>query len=131
MRDPGEIDLLHISYLQDQVMAIDPDRLTDVASNLISNAIKFTPAEGSVTVETLYHKQQLILKVADTGPGITEEALPYIFDRFYQADSSDTRKAEGTGIGLALTREIVYLMGGNIVVDSEVEREQIYRPSPC
>lgn len=104
------------SYLMD----FDPERLLQVMSNLLSNAIKFTPAGGKVTVVVAAHHQLLHLKVKDTGIGISPKKLPKIFDRFYQADDSPTRRGEGTGIGLALTQELVRLMGGTVSVVSEL-----------
>ena len=108
------------------VMDYDPDRLMDITSNLLSNAIKFTPEGGNVYVSYFEENETLLLEVRDTGAGIPEGKLPYIFDRFYQADSSDTRKEEGTGIGLALTKELVQLMNGNIFVESTVGQGSIF-----
>lgn len=102
------------------VMDYDPDRLLQIAHNLLSNAIKFTPAGGQVLLEALQDGGSLQIRVSDTGLGIAPEALPRIFDRFYQADNLQYAKAGGTGIGLALTRELVLAMGGDIVVQSEV-----------
>ena len=113
-----EVNLQILSEVESLVMDYDPDRLLDIVSNLLSNAIKFTPAGGNVYVHIRKDERHLILTVKDTGPGIPEEKLPYIFDRFYQADDSSTRKEEGTGIGLALTRELLKLMEGNISVQS-------------
>ncbi|NJC28377.1 hybrid sensor histidine kinase/response regulator transcription factor [Neolewinella antarctica] len=111
-------------------MDFDPEKLQQIFVNLLSNAVKFTPEEGNVyvTVRKLPagdpaslpgNAPTLYLHVRDTGPGIPEDRLPYIFDRFYQADDSDTRRAEGTGIGLALTQELVRVLQGSIVVRSQ------------
>lgn len=102
------------------VMDYDPNRITDILSNLLSNALKFTPEGGKVSVRWTHQAPQLLLQVRDNGPGISAEQLPYIFDRFYQTDDSDTRPGDGAGIGLALTQELVQLMGGAIEVQSEV-----------
>ncbi len=121
-----QIELQYLSALEDLIVELDPDRLTDITSNLISNAIKFTPVGGQIQVETLREGSQLLLRVTDTGQGIAEEELPYVFDRFYQADSSDTRVGEGTGVGLALTQELVLLMGGKIAVDSQLGKGSVF-----
>ncbi|MBV6441651.1 MAG: response regulator [Haliscomenobacteraceae bacterium CHB4] len=114
---------LHFQTNEEKLMMdYDPERLQTVVSNLLSNAIKFTPNSGEVHLKVGQivenHAPKLQLKISDTGPGIAEEKLPYVFDRFYQADDSPTRGAEGTGIGLTLTRELVKLMEGNISVQS-------------
>src|SRR5690606_8926153 len=91
-----------------------------VVNNLLSNALKFT-TEGEVKLELKKNgKEQVQLVVVDSGIGIPATELPKIFDRFYQVDSSHTRKGEGTGIGLSLTKELIELMGGTIEVESEV-----------
>ncbi|MBK8193787.1 MAG: response regulator [Lewinellaceae bacterium] len=106
------------------LMDFDPERLQTVVSNLLSNALKFTPEGGDVYFMITQIEEnrvpQLQLKVRDTGPGIPEETLPYIFDRFYQSDDSAIRSADGTGIGLTLTRELVKLMQGQISAKSPV-----------
>jgi signal transduction histidine kinase/ligand-binding sensor domain-containing protein/AraC-like DNA-binding protein/ActR/RegA family two-component response regulator len=105
-------------------MDYDKDKLTKIISNLLSNAFKFTPAGGRVNVETYCHAngnslpKELIIKVKDTGVGIEAAHLPHIFDRFYQADDSTTRRKEGAGIGLALTKELVEMLDGRISVES-------------
>ena len=95
-----------------------PDSLAKVVNNLISNAIKFTPEGGQVTVNIKTIGKQLLLSIEDNGPGISEKHLPHIFDRFYQADDSSTRTSEGTGVGLALVKELINLMKGEISVTS-------------
>ncbi len=116
------IDIHFRSEVPELVMDFDTDKVMNVLSNLLSNAIKFTPEMGHISI--IMSKQQqgeqatMILKVSDTGVGIAEDQLENIFDRFYQVDSSMTRKGSGTGIGLALTRELVRLMSGEIRVKS-------------
>jgi len=107
----------------------DHNKLKKVMNNLLINAIKFTPDGGTITVSVQDLAQNyeergtgsfVMIKVADSGIGIPPEALPRIFDRFYQVDSSATRSYEGTGIGLALVKEFVELHGGEISVESAV-----------
>lgn len=97
----------------------DPKQLRKVLNNLISNALKYTPEGGSVTVSVHKGNGEAIVEVSDTGRGIAPEELPRIFDRFYQTDGTDTAPYAGSGIGLALTREIVELHHGTIEVYSE------------
>jgi PAS domain S-box-containing protein len=96
----------------------DPARLRQVVSNLLSNAVKFTPAGGQVDVVLRASEEELVLRVTDTGIGISPEFLPRVFDRFSQADSTTRREFGGLGLGLAITREIVALKGGTISADS-------------
>ncbi len=106
------------------IVAFDAEKIRQIITNLFSNALKFTPASGNVYVSISQQaagnndQTMLVLKVKDTGIGIPENQVPHIFDRFYQLDNSHTRKAEGTGIGLSLTRELVKLMNGTIAVKS-------------
>lgn len=143
--DSKDIRLHFRSDMPEMVMDYDPEKLQTVASNLLSNAVKFTPAGGDVYIElrqtvdgrrrivdglmpvnhppsTVYRPPSVVIHISDTGHGIAPGHLPHIFDRFYQADDSTTRTGEGTGIGLALVKELVQLMGGNIAVESEPGR---------
>ena len=96
----------------------DPDRLQQVAWNLISNAVKFTPQGGRVIVSLERVESQVEITVRDTGLGITPGFLPHVFDRFRQGDASSTRAFGGLGLGLAIVRQLVELHGGTVRVDS-------------
>ncbi len=106
------------STLQELFVFFDQDKLEQVLINLLSNALKFTKAGGKVSVLVEKKENLCEIQVADTGIGVNEEQLPYIFDRFYQADNSESREHEGTGIGLSLTKELVELHGGTIEASS-------------
>lgn len=92
----------------------DPVRLQQIIWNLLSNAIKFTPKNGSIKVFLERVNSHLEITVSDTGPGIDEEFLPFVFERFRQADSSTTKKYGGLGLGLAIVRQLVELHGGTV-----------------
>jgi len=118
LADTKGIKIHFLTEVEQLIMDFDETRLQQIASNLISNAIKFTPKGGHVYISTGVKEYTFILKIKDTGIGIAETDLPHIFDRFYQADGSHTRQGEGTGIGLALARELAKLMEGTISVKS-------------
>lgn len=99
---------------------LDRDKFEKILLNLVFNSLKFTAAGGSITVKLFERADQLVLQVIDTGMGIAKEHLPHIFERFWQADSSSRRKYQGTGIGLALIKELVEAQGGEITVKSEL-----------
>lgn len=130
--DSKDIRLHFMSDLTELQMDFDLEKLQNVVSNLLSNAIKFTPAGGNVYVDLRIAKNGFIienqvskslqLQIKDDGIGISPAHLSQIFDRFYQVDASYTRKGEGTGIGLALAKELVKAMGGSIGVESEKEK---------
>jgi PAS domain S-box-containing protein len=100
----------------------DADHLRRVLDNLLYNALKFTPAGGSVTVRLWGNGMNVVLEVTDTGIGIPHDQLERIFERFYQVDGSTTRDYGGTGLGLALVKEIVEAYGGKVSVESKVGR---------
>jgi len=97
----------------------DPDRLQQVMWNLLSNAVKFTPRGGTVTISSGRVGANAMIKVSDTGEGMTPELLPYVFDRFRQGDASATRSHGGLGLGLAIVRHIIDLHGGQVQAWSE------------
>lgn len=102
----------------------DPDRLNQVFSNLIHNALKYTPAGGTIRLMAYRTGSTIIAYVTDSGAGIPAADLPNIFERFYQSDKSRRRDLveEGTGLGLAISREIIQAHGGKIEADSELNR---------
>jgi len=125
----NEIELLFQTQAEDIPLYYDPVRLEEVFSNLLSNAVKFTPAGGRITLavkvpevlpakEGMEEQGFLEVFISDTGPGIPREELAHIFDRFYQADSTYEYHRQGTGIGLAIAREIVELHHGTITAHS-------------
>ena len=99
--------------------SFDRDKLEKIIYNLLSNAFKFTPDQGTIIFSASYDQNQMTMTVTDSGHGIPSEKINHIFDRFYQVDDSQTREQEGTGIGLALTKELIVLMNGSIYVTSK------------
>lgn len=109
-----------------ETVMLDPVRLrNEVLGNLLSNAFKFTPADGRIDVRVARAHDRLHIRISDTGPGIPPDHLPHIFDAYYQA-SSDTAE-KGTGLGLAIARRIVQAHGGTIAASSETGRGTAFR----
>jgi signal transduction histidine kinase/DNA-binding response OmpR family regulator len=102
-----------------ETITCDAQRLQQMIWNLLTNAVKFTPANGCVTVAVEQTKDKIKIVVSDTGQGISPEFLPFVFDRFRQADSSSTRVHDGLGLGLAIVRHLAELHGGAVAVTSE------------
>jgi PAS domain S-box-containing protein len=101
------------------VIRVDADRLQQVFSNLIGNALKFTPAGGTVTVSAVARDDRVVFSVEDTGPGIPPENLPHVFDRFWQASQQGSH---GIGLGLAIAKGLAEAHGGEVSVESELGR---------
>ena len=122
-------------------MEFDQEKAENIIYNLVSNAFKFTPEGGKIEVSLaeasstepeegkkgVAGESYVQITVSDSGPGISEEHLPHIFDRFYQAEGSNVRKSAGTGIGLALTKEMTELHGGKITVKSKKGQGTCFR----
>lgn len=101
------------------VIDYDPEKLMQILSNLISNSLKFTQPLGRIDVVTrLLHDDRLEIRVTDSGTGIPEDFLPYLFERFSRAETKSDQSKHGSGLGLALTRELVTLLGGTISAES-------------
>ncbi len=129
------------SEVESLFMDFDSEKISTILSNLLSNAVKFTEPEGDIDVtisqEKLNGVETFCVAIRDSGKGIDREELTAIFDRFYQSEVSLNRVQMGTGIGLALSKELVDLMGGDIVVQSEIGQGStftmqipIYRQAP-
>jgi signal transduction histidine kinase len=97
---------------------VDPDRMAQVMGHLLDNALEHTPENEEISLATRGVDGNVELKVADSGPGIPEEELPYVFDRFYRGDKSRQRHEGGSGLGLAIARSIVESQGGEIRAES-------------
>jgi PAS domain S-box-containing protein len=102
-----------------QLVTADADRMQQIAWNVLSNAVKFTPGGGTITIRIDQGGGLVRLSISDTGKGITPEFLPFVFERFRQANSSVSRTEGGLGLGLALVRQLVEMHGGQIDVSSE------------
>ncbi|HKL91535.1 MAG TPA: ATP-binding protein, partial [Allomuricauda sp.] len=124
LADSSNTKLVVYPEIDELIMDFDPTKLSAIVSNLLSNAIKFTPKDGNIVVhinQTKFKGQvHLQVKIKDSGIGISEEILPYIFDRFYQVGNNASHYKGGTGIGLSLTKELVELMGGEITAKSMI-----------
>ncbi len=102
-----------------ELAALDVQRISRVLGNLISNALRHTPRGGTVTVKAERAGSDLLVRVRDTGEGIRQEDLPYVFERFYRSEKSRNRMTGGAGLGLAIAKGIVELHGGSIGIDSQ------------
>lgn len=114
------IDLVFEPDNQLSRIYVDTDKIEKVFSNLVSNALKFTDHGGKVEVKTKEAEDHIVVRVSDTGVGIPQKHLPYVFDRFHQVDGSSSRKYEGTGLGLCLVKEFLELHHGSVEVTSEL-----------
>ena len=118
-----EITLSFQVQSEDQIVLCDRDRLVQAISNLVSNAIKFTPTKGTVSVVSKDTPESTLISVRDTGCGISEEAIPHVFDRFWQAR---TFQRGGTGLGLSIVKMMTEAHGGNVSVTSELEKGSVF-----
>lgn len=107
----------------------DRDKISQVLVNLVSNALKYTPGGGNVRVEARETADEVVISVCDTGIGISEGDLPYIFERFYRTDKSRSRETGGSGIGLTIAKSIIQAHGGTLTVQSEVNKGSTFTVS--
>lgn len=118
-----ELQLDH--YLpNDLEVLLDRDKFEKILANYLSNAVKYTPAKGKISVVVRENAEKLHLSVANTGPGLSARELPHLFDRFYQASNAENKG--GTGIGLAICKELAELMQGRVWVESEPEQGSVF-----
>ncbi|MBX5436085.1 MAG: HAMP domain-containing protein [Alicyclobacillaceae bacterium] len=118
--DERDIRLAMRAESETAYAAVDANRMTQVFVNLVGNAIRYTPAGGRVTVVVREERGEVQIAVEDTGPGISEEHLPHLFDRFYRVEEARSRGNGGTGLGLAIAKEFVEAHKGRIEVKSQV-----------
>lgn len=118
---------LHAELSPGLVVRADPDRIVQLFTNLIQNAIKYNRPGGTVTVSAQPLRNMAVVRVADTGLGIPQESLPRIFERFYRVDKGRSRELGGTGLGLSIVKHIVQLYGGDISVDSMMEQGTVFQ----
>lgn len=104
----------------------DPVRMRQALGNLVSNAIRHTPDGGSITLSARAEEDQVVLEVADTGSGIAAEDLPSVFDRFWRAEKSRSRRTGGSGLGLSIVRQLVAAHGGTVAVASELGAGSVF-----
>ncbi|MFD4676177.1 sensor histidine kinase [Lentzea sp. NPDC058450] len=110
-------------------LSADPVRLRQALGNLVANAVRYTPPGGEVVVRLFQWQDRAILEVADTGTGIAPEDVPHVFDRFWRADKSRSRRTGGSGLGLAITRHLVEAHGGTVSVTSTLGEGSTFRIS--
>lgn len=119
LAETKSIQLVFNTDVERLVMAYDADKIEKVLTNLLSNALKFTPEHGKVLVSMTKNGESVVIVVKDTGPGIPEDQVPLVFNRFYQMETTTSNVQAGTGIGLAIVRELTHLHDGTIHLESE------------
>jgi PAS domain S-box-containing protein len=119
--EKSQVEFLFVCSEDLPVARFDRDKVIQVFTNLVSNAIKFTPEKGRVSVNVQRQNEDWVISVSDTGMGIPKEALPKIFERFYRVKRRG-KQIQGTGLGLAIVHEIVTMHGGRIEVQSKVNQ---------
>ena len=110
-------------------LSADPVRLRQALGNLVANAVRYTPPGGEVVVKLFQEGETAVLEVVDTGTGIAPDDVPHVFDRFWRADKSRSRRTGGSGLGLAITRHLVEAHGGTVSVTSTLGRGSTFRIS--
>jgi signal transduction histidine kinase len=126
VRPAAEAKDIHIDTKLRPLAALvsgDPDRLQQIVWNLLANAVKFTPTGGQITIDLLERDGGAEIRVTDNGVGIEAAFLPYVFERFRQADTSRTRAHGGLGLGLAIVRHLVESHGGTVHAESRGDEQ--------
>jgi heavy metal sensor kinase len=120
---------IQLSFAGSQAVPVmgDSVRLRQVVVNLIDNAIKYTPQGGTISVSSGIAQEKAILEVTDSGTGIPQDAIPYLFERFYRVDGARSRQLGGTGLGLAIVKSICNAFGGTVTVQSAVGAGTTFR----
>lgn len=118
--------LLEINEVPAVEISTDRDALAKILDNLLSNALKFTPAGKRVTITSGLSEDSLEIRIADEGNGISEKDLPYIFERFYRTDQSRNRESDGFGLGLTIVKELMTALGGTVTVSSQPGKGSIF-----
>jgi signal transduction histidine kinase len=126
LAEQDRVALLWDCRSEHESIQLDRDKFDKILLNLVINAIKFTPSSGTIEVKVSVAEQNVRLTVEDTGVGIPPEVLPRIFERFWQVDTSSTRKFQGAGIGLALVRSLTEAMEGTVKVDSKLGHGTVF-----
>ena len=126
-------DALHVALVTDLPVScpslkLDIDRTNQIFHNIIANALRFTPADGKITVHARLTEEAMLVDISDTGTGIAPDDLPHIFDRFYRGEKSRNRASGGSGIGLAIVRQLMQAQGGDVTVKSPVQAENDETP---
>ena len=104
----------------------DPERIQQVILNILDNAIKYTLEKGHITMEVIQNKNEILTTISDTGEGIPEKDIPFIFNRLYRSEKSRSRVSGGSGLGLTIAKEIVELHGGDIKVKSILGKGTVF-----
>ena len=113
------MNLIFYTDIEEEVIGFDPSYIERIMLNLLSNAIKFNKKDGNIFVNVSVNEKDVVVEVKDEGPGIPEEKIPNIFDRFEQVRSKMKSEREGTGIGLYIVKALVDLHNGTVRVNSE------------
>lgn len=108
-------------------ISLDPGRVEQILGNLLSNAIRYTPPGGHIDIRLNCSQSGIQLEVHDSGPGIPEEALPNIFERFYRADKARSRSEGGSGLGLAIARQLARAHGGRLTAENNPEGGAVFK----
>ncbi|MGH9139750.1 MAG: sensor histidine kinase, partial [Vicinamibacterales bacterium] len=105
-----------------EAVRADPPKLHDALRNLVANAITYAPEQSTIRIDATREGERLTISIADEGPGIPEEDLSRVFERFYRVDKSRARDPGGTGLGLAIVKHLVELHGGTVRAENGAER---------